>query len=102
MIVEYVRYTIPEARAPAFRSAYEEAASALDASEHCLAYELAQGVEEPEHWILRIEWASREAHEQGFRSSPEFRTFFAAVRPFFDQIDEMKHYARTGVVSGSA
>jgi hypothetical protein len=24
--------------------------------------------------------------------SPEFREFFAAVKPFFDDIDEMRHY----------
>jgi len=33
-----------------------------------------------------------EGHEQGFRSSPEFRDFFAAVKPFVGDIDEMRHY----------
>jgi hypothetical protein len=26
------------------------------------------------------------------RSSPPFAEFFAAVRPFFSEIEEMKHY----------
>jgi hypothetical protein len=42
--------------------------------------------------VVRIEWDSVEGHEQGFRSSPQFAEFFAAVRPFFFQIEEMKHY----------
>jgi len=42
--------------------------------------------------VVRIEWESIEGHEQGFRSSPQFGEFFAAVKPFFDQIQEMKHY----------
>lgn len=42
--------------------------------------------------MVRIEWDSIEGHEQGFRSSPQFGEFFAAVKPFFDQIQEMKHY----------
>lgn len=99
MIIEYVRYTISGDRAEEFEAAYQEASSALDASPHCLGYELAQGVEEPEHWVLRIRWDSLEGHEAGFRSSPGFAGFFKAVRPFFEDIQEMKHYHATGVAS---
>lgn len=102
MIIEYIRYTISDDRAESFQTAYQAASRALDASSHCLAYELAQGVEQPDHWILRIDWDSLEGHEQGFRSSPEFRSFFQAVRPFFDDIQEMKHYQETEVVSRSS
>ena len=92
MVVEYIRYVIPAARAEQFEAAYREAATVLRADEHCLRYEVARGVEEPEHYTVRIEWDSIEGHENGFRASPGFRTFFAAVKPFFDQIAEMKHY----------
>jgi quinol monooxygenase YgiN len=99
MIVEYIRYTIAAADADAFVAAYEHAAGALDAAPECLSYELARGREEPEHWILRIEWTSTEAHEQGFRRGPHFAAFFAAIRPYVGAIDEMKHYERTAVAS---
>jgi heme-degrading monooxygenase HmoA len=75
MIVEYTRYAIALDRSDEFAAAYALASSALDTSEHCLAYELCRGVEEPENWILRIEWDSIEGHEHGFRSSPEFGPF---------------------------
>jgi quinol monooxygenase YgiN len=99
MIVEYVRYTIPEDQAATFLSAYAEAATALEEAPECLSYELTRGVEEPEHWILRIEWTSKEDHEHGFRGGPAFARFFAAIRPYVAQIDEMKHYERTAVAS---
>jgi hypothetical protein len=35
---------------------------------------------------------------EGFRKSPEFRGFFAAIGPFVKQIVEMRHYEATGVV----
>lgn len=70
--------------------AYQEGRGAFDASDHCLSCELAQGVEEPEHWILRIEWDSLEGYEQGFRRSAEFGAFLRAVKPFFEQIEEMQ------------
>jgi quinol monooxygenase YgiN len=97
MVVEYIRYRIPHERQEQFEAAYGKAAASLDASEHCLAYELSHGVEESERYILRIEWDSLDGHEQGFRRSPEFQSFFAAVRPFIDEIEEMRHYNVTSI-----
>jgi quinol monooxygenase YgiN len=42
--------------------------------------------------VVRISWDSLEGHEQGFRTAPHFQDFFAAVRPFYSAIQEMKHY----------
>lgn len=92
MVIEYIRYRIDAARREQFERAYAEAGRSLAASSHCRAYEVAHGVEDPESYIVRIEWDSVEAHEQGFRRSPEFRAFFACVQPFFDDIEEMRHY----------
>ncbi|MEU9123013.1 antibiotic biosynthesis monooxygenase family protein [Streptomyces sp. NPDC048506] len=100
MTVEYIRYTLtdPERRA-AFERAYTAAAAQLDAAPECLGYDLAQGVEEPEHYILRIEWTSVEDHLKGFRGGPHFPAFLDHVRPYIDDIEEMKHYAPTAVRS---
>lgn len=95
MIVEYIRYETPDAEA--FLSGYSVARGALDASRHCLAYELSRCTEEPASFILRIEWDSAEGHLQGFRKSPEFAQFLTAVRPFIANIREMRHYAVTTI-----
>ena len=92
MIIEYIRYETDD---PAgVIAAYADAAQYLDASPHCLGHEVAQGVEEPGHVIVRIEWDSLEGHLEGFRKSEDFGAFFAAVKPFFSAIAEMKHYER--------
>lgn len=96
MIVEYIRYETGDP--DGLVSAYERARAALDASAHCLGYELSRCTEEPTSFILRIEWDSADGHLQGFRKSPEFASFFSAVRPFLDQIREMRHYEPTAVV----
>jgi quinol monooxygenase YgiN len=102
MVIEYIRYRIDAARSDEFERAYAEAGRSLAASSHCLAYEVARGVEEPESYTVRIEWDSVEGHEQGFRRSPEFREFFAAVKPFFDDIAEMRHYEQLVATVGAA
>lgn len=92
MIVEYTRYKIDESRHATFESDYKRAAASLEASSHCLAYELSHCKEDANYYVLRIEWDSEEGHLKGFRSSPEFKTFFAAVQPYVKNIEEMRHY----------
>jgi heme-degrading monooxygenase HmoA len=102
MIAEYVRYRITADQQPAFEQAYAEAEEALRASPHCLGYELAHCVEEPERYILRIEWDSLEGHMQGFRASAEFRRFVGHIRGYVPLIEEMHHYEPTDVRGASA
>ena len=40
MVLEYIRYSIPEQRRVDFERAYGEASAVLDSSEHCLRYEV--------------------------------------------------------------
>ena len=72
MVIEYIRDTIGSDRAAEFEQAYRRASAVLEADEHCLGYELARGVEESDHFVVRIEWDSVEGHEQGFRTSARF------------------------------
>jgi len=98
MIVEYVRYEIPVERAEAFLAAYRDAGLELRASPHCLRYEVTRCTEAPTSFVVRIEWDSVEGHLQGFRKESTFPSFFAKVKPFFEQIAEMRHYALTELV----
>ena len=95
MIVEYIRYTIDDGRAGAFEEAYRRASGALDASEHCERYEISRCSEDSTQHVVRIEWDSEQGHLSGFRRSPEFRSFFDAVGPFVNDIEEMRHYEVT-------
>ncbi len=99
MIIEYIRYTISADRQSDFVKAYALASKQLDDSQYCLGYELSQCEEEPESFILRIEWTSTEDHLTGFRRSKDFATFLNHVRPFFNNISEMNHYKLTEVIT---
>lgn len=94
MIVEYLRYTVDEARQDAFLADYQAAMAPLMSSPFATAFELCQCVEDPSQFILRIEWTSAEDHLQGFRSSDPFKAFFAHIKPYLDDISEMRHYER--------
>ncbi len=99
MTVEYIRYRIRAEKKNDFIAAYEKASEQLSNSQYCLGYELTQCEEEPENFILRIEWTSTEDHLNGFRKSADFPDFLNHVRPFFNDIQEMNHYQLTSVKS---
>jgi quinol monooxygenase YgiN len=97
MIVEYVRYEL-KAHAPQLLiDAYAQAGEHLRAAPECFGYELTQCEDAPSSVILRIIWESTEAHTLGFRKGPHFLPFLAIIRPFIEEIAEMRHYARTPV-----
>jgi quinol monooxygenase YgiN len=98
MIVEYIRYP-DEQSGKKLIEAYEKAQSSLVASSHSLGYELTRCSNDANQLVLRIEWDSADGHLKGFRTSPEFKTFFAAVQPFLNNIEEMRHYELTSVKS---
>lgn len=102
MVVEYIRYQVSAGRHDEFLAAYKAAAKELESSGHCLSYEITEGVEEPDNFTVRIEWDSLEGHEKGFRTSAQFASFFAKVRPFFSEIREMKHYRVSAHGRGAA
>lgn len=96
--VEIIRYTVAEDQKATFEEAYTKACAVLKTSPYCLGYEIIRGVDEKQHYIVRIHWTSVDDHLNGFRKSKEFASFFALVRPFYNNIEEMKHYEMTGTV----
>ena len=95
--VEIVRYTIPNDKFESFETAYKEAGEYLKASSYCLGYDILHGDDEPSHYIVTIYWTSKDDHLNKFRKSKEFSGFLSLVRPFYGNIDEMKHYNSTSI-----
>lgn len=90
MIVEYIRYRVPDPEE--FEAAYRRAVVPLDKAPQCLDYELSRCVDEPECYVLRIIWTSAEDHLEGFRNGEHFAEFFAEIKPYVSNIEEMRHY----------
>lgn len=97
--VEIIRYTISADQHANFEEAYKEAGKLLQESTFCLGYRVIHGKEEPDHYIVIIDWISTEDHMLGFRQSAQFMPFFNLVKSFYNNIEEMKHYK---IVFGTA
>lgn len=93
MTIEYIRYRVPAERATEFEDAYRRAAVHLAAAPECRDVELTRCEEDPESYVLRLTWTSTRDHMEGFRTGPHFPPFFAEVRDFVEDVEEMRHYA---------
>ena len=65
----------------------------LQASEYCEQYEFCQCVEDESKFIIHIQWSSAEDHLKRFRGSSEFKAFFAHIKDYINDIDEIRHYS---------
>jgi hemoglobin len=97
MVTEYIRYKIQNEKIVQFVEDYKNAALELDKSRYCKDFDLTQCVDEKTDFILRIVWTSTADHMEKFRNSPEFLTFFSCIKPYLENILEMRHYEYTDV-----
>ncbi|MGA2188316.1 MAG: antibiotic biosynthesis monooxygenase [Steroidobacteraceae bacterium] len=92
MIVELAQLTITPGRELEFEAAFMDAVKWAAGSKGYLAHELRRSVENPNRYMLRIEWETLEAHTTGFRGSPAFGQWRAGVGPFFAAAPVVEHY----------
>ncbi|GAA3778264.1 hypothetical protein GCM10022225_77720 [Plantactinospora mayteni] len=102
MVNEYIRYRVPQERAGGFEAAYERAAEVLRMAPQCVDYELSRCLDDPACYVLRIRWTSTDEHLRGFRGGSLFAKFFAEIKPYVADIEEMRHYTNTAVAGPGA
>lgn len=55
-------------------------------------YKVNHGVEDPERYLLMINWATLENHTVDFRQSPAFAHWREIVGPFFARPPQVEHF----------
>lgn len=102
MILEHADIRI----APGQQAAFEEAlhrglATVISRAKGFRRGALQAGVEQPERYLLLIEWDTLEDHTVGFRNSPLFAEWRAIVGPFFAAPPLVEHF-RLAAPTGQA
>lgn len=92
MIIEQAVLDISEGREAEFEAAFTESGQAIiAAAAGCRWIELTRGIERSATYVLLVAWESVEAHTVGFRESPQFADWRAAVGPFFAGPPQVLH-----------
>lgn len=91
MVTEIALLTIDPSRAAEFERAVAEASPLFRRSRGCRAMALERSIDQPGRYILRVQWDRIEDHTEGFRNSPEFRSWRELAGPFFVTPPEVDH-----------
>jgi heme-degrading monooxygenase HmoA len=79
-----------------FEAAYHSVSDVIAGTPGCRSVRMTHGVESPLRFVLLVEWESIEAHESDFRGTERFKTWRAAIGPFFTQPPVAEHFIDVG------
>jgi len=91
MVLEIADFLIREGDEDRFATAYRDAVRFITGSSGCRGARLVRGVENPQRFVLLVEWDRLEDHIDGFRGSPAFQSWRAAVGQFFAEPPHVEH-----------
>ena len=92
MVYERAQLYITDGSETAFETAMSESIGLLQSAEGCQAAELARGVEEPNTYLLLVEWGAVDEHV-AFKTTDEYKRFGQAIAPHFAKPPEVLHFA---------
>ena len=75
-----------------FETAFRKAQAIIAAMPGYLSHELRRCLERPSEYLLLVRWETLEAHELGFRRSPEYGEWKRLLHHFYDPFPVVSHY----------
>lgn len=92
MILEIAQLKIRAGQVVEFENAFKRAQTIIASMPGYIGHELQCCIESKEHYVLLVRWQSLEAHEDGFRQSPEYQEWKRLLHHFYDPFPTVLHY----------
>ena len=99
MILEHAILNLRPGESPAFLLALKEAVPLIAATPGFIRLDVRPCLENPDRYLLLVEWQTLEAHAQGFRGSDRYQQWRTLLHHFYDSFPVVEHYG-DAVVSG--
>jgi heme-degrading monooxygenase HmoA len=91
MILEHAVITIRPGTAAEFEPALGRARTVVAASSGFHSLQLHRVIEDPDRYVLLIEWETLEDHVEGFRASDAFTEWRSIIGPYFASPPVVEH-----------
>ncbi len=92
MILEHVVLDVIPGEEPAFEQAFAEAKAIIASASGFASLRLQHCLEQPNRYLLLVEWVTLTDHTDGFRGSPEFARWRNLLHHFYDPPPTVEHY----------
>lgn len=92
MILEIASFKIKAGEAQAFETAFTQAAKVISSAKGYISHQMQRSVDAENHYVLLVQWQTRDDHMVGFRESPLFVEWRRLLGPSFASAPEVEHY----------
>ncbi|MGJ1266976.1 antibiotic biosynthesis monooxygenase family protein [Sphingobacterium spiritivorum] len=92
MILEVAILNVKPGRSDQFETDFHTAGQYISSIKGYIKHTLKKCVEIRNQYILLVEWASVEAHEIGFRQSPQYLKWKELLHDYYDPFPQVLHY----------
>ena len=93
MILEHAILPVVPGREAEFETVFAEAKRIISSMPGFVDLTLSRSIETPNEYLLLVHWESIEAHERGFRGSPEYERWRALLHGFYEPFPVVEHFA---------
>jgi heme-degrading monooxygenase HmoA len=93
-ILEIAVLDVRPGQEKAFERDFAIASKLIAAADGCISHQLQRCIEEKGRYILLVEWASLEAHTEGFRKSPAYPEWKKLLHHYYDPFPVVEHYSK--------
>jgi heme-degrading monooxygenase HmoA len=92
VILERALFAIKPGQADDFEKAFSQARTLIERAKGCRKASMHRGIENPDSFILLVEWDTLEDHMVGFRESKDFTEWRTLLGPHFASPPAVEHY----------
>ena len=92
MILEAAFLQVQPGQSDAFESAFREAQLIISVMPGYQSHELQRCLEREGQYLLLVRWDNVDAHEEGFRKSPQYQQWRRLLHHFYDPFPTVVHY----------
>ena len=92
-VLEVAPLSVRSGQESAFEAAFAKAQAIIATMPGYLGHELGRCLERPNEFILLVRWSTLEAHEVGFRCSPQYLEWKSMLHHFYEPFPNVSHYS---------
>jgi heme-degrading monooxygenase HmoA len=93
VIVEHALLPVLPGRETEFEDAMRRATAYIASTPGFISISVSRGVEQPNTYLLIVEWETLEDHTEGFRGSASYQQWRDLLHQFYDPFPEVTHFS---------
>lgn len=92
MVLEHAVLDVRPTDVSSFEPTFAEATAIISASPGFRSLRLSRCIEQPNRYLLLVEWDTLADHTEGFRGSPAYEEWRRLLHHYYDPFPVVEHY----------